>query len=142
MTDSPDRVDSSGFDTVYVAERARVVRTAYLVVGSHAVAEELAQEAFVRLHDHFADVLNPGVSSEHTHSMSAKGAPCCSATSRQAARDSPTRATVSSTTPRPWSSRGLPGAGQSTDHDEHGVRHSGIGSTHCARSAGASNGCV
>ena len=60
MTDSPDRVGSSGFDTVYAAERARVVRTAYLVVGSYAVAEELAQEAFVRLHEHFAEVENPG----------------------------------------------------------------------------------
>jgi RNA polymerase sigma factor (sigma-70 family) len=60
MTDSPDRVEQSGFDTVYAAERARVVRAAYLVVGSYAVAEELAQEAFVRLHEHFAEVRNPG----------------------------------------------------------------------------------
>jgi DNA-directed RNA polymerase specialized sigma24 family protein len=60
MTDSADRVERSGFDEVYAAERTRVVRTAYLVVGSYAVAEELAQEAFVRLHEHFADVVNPG----------------------------------------------------------------------------------
>ena len=60
MTDSPDRVERSGFDAVYASERARVVRTAYLVVGSYAVAEELAQEAFLRLHSQFDDVVNPG----------------------------------------------------------------------------------
>jgi RNA polymerase sigma factor (sigma-70 family) len=60
VTDSSDRVERSGFDAVYASERARVVRTAYLVVGSYAVAEELAQEAFVRLHAQFASVVNPG----------------------------------------------------------------------------------
>ena len=60
MTDSPDRVERSGFDAVYAAERVRVVRTAYLVVGSYAIAEELAQEAFVRLHSEFESVANPG----------------------------------------------------------------------------------
>lgn len=60
LTDSADRVERSGFDAVYASERARVVRTAYLVVGSYAVAEELAQEAFVRLHSQFASVVNPG----------------------------------------------------------------------------------
>jgi RNA polymerase sigma factor (sigma-70 family) len=53
-------VERSGFDAVYSEERARVVRTAYLIVGSYAIAEELAQEAFVRLHGHFEDVSNPG----------------------------------------------------------------------------------
>jgi len=35
------------------------VRVAYLAIGSHAVAEELVQEAFVRLHIHFDRVENP-----------------------------------------------------------------------------------
>jgi RNA polymerase sigma factor (sigma-70 family) len=60
LTDSPDRVEQDAFDAVYASERARVVRTAYLIVGSYAIAEELAQEAFVRLHEHFASVVNPG----------------------------------------------------------------------------------
>jgi RNA polymerase sigma factor (sigma-70 family) len=60
LTDSPDRVERSGFDAVYGEQRPRVVRTAYLVVGSYAVAEELAQEAFVRLHERFDSVDNPG----------------------------------------------------------------------------------
>ncbi len=44
---------------MYASERTRVVRTAYLVVGSYAVAEELAQEAFLRLHERFDEVTNP-----------------------------------------------------------------------------------
>jgi RNA polymerase sigma factor (sigma-70 family) len=60
MTDSPDRVERIGFDAVFAEQRPRVVRTAYLIVGSYAIAEELAQEAFVRLHEHFAEVENPG----------------------------------------------------------------------------------
>ena len=52
--------DTPGFDTVYRDGREGVVRVAFLVVGSRAVAEELAQEAFLRLHAHFDDVRNPG----------------------------------------------------------------------------------
>jgi RNA polymerase sigma factor (sigma-70 family) len=37
-----------------------MLRVAYLVVGSHAVAEELVQEAFIRLHRNFDTVENPG----------------------------------------------------------------------------------
>ncbi len=48
------------FDEVYEASRTRVVRTAFLIVGSQAIAEELSQEAFVRLLRHFDDVANPG----------------------------------------------------------------------------------
>lgn len=36
------------------------MRTAFLIVGSRAVAEEIAQEAFLRLYQHFDDVRNPG----------------------------------------------------------------------------------
>ena len=35
------------------------VRTAFLIVGSVAEAEELVQDAFVRLHEHFERVDNP-----------------------------------------------------------------------------------
>jgi RNA polymerase sigma factor (sigma-70 family) len=60
LTDAADRVERSRFDVVYAEQRSRVVRTAYLVVGSYAIAEELAQEAFVRLHARFTEIANPG----------------------------------------------------------------------------------
>jgi RNA polymerase sigma factor (sigma-70 family) len=37
-----------------------MLRTAYLIVGSHALAEEVVQEAFMRLYRHFANIENPG----------------------------------------------------------------------------------
>lgn len=57
------QIDGGGprtFDEVYAAERPRIVRLAYLLVRSEAVAEELAQEAFVRLYSHFDEVESPG----------------------------------------------------------------------------------
>lgn len=48
------------FDEVFRESRPHLLRTAYLIVGSHAVAEELVQEAFVRLYRHFDGVDNPG----------------------------------------------------------------------------------
>jgi RNA polymerase sigma factor (sigma-70 family) len=48
------------FDDVYRGERARIVRLAYLLTRSEAVAEELAQEAFVRLYGRFDEVEVPG----------------------------------------------------------------------------------
>jgi RNA polymerase sigma factor (sigma-70 family) len=53
---SPTR---TAFDAVYERQLARTVRLAYLLVRSHAVAEELAQEAFLRLYEHFAGVHHP-----------------------------------------------------------------------------------
>lgn len=50
----------TSFEDVYRAERARIVRLAFLLVRSEAVAEELAQEAFVRLYRNFDDVESPG----------------------------------------------------------------------------------
>lgn len=52
-------VVSAGFDEVYAAELEAVTRLAYLVVRDRFVAEELAQEAFLRLYHRFADVRNP-----------------------------------------------------------------------------------
>lgn len=61
LTGSPlDHADRTRFDAVFAASRTQVVRTAFLIVGSHAVAEEISQEAFLRLYEHFEDVTNPG----------------------------------------------------------------------------------
>lgn len=49
----------AGFDVVYAAERPAIVRLAFLLVRDQAVAEELAQEAFLRLYTHIDTVENP-----------------------------------------------------------------------------------
>jgi RNA polymerase sigma factor (sigma-70 family) len=49
----------SSFDDVYGAELRPIVRLAALLVGSQEVAEELAQEAFLRLFERFGQVDNP-----------------------------------------------------------------------------------
>jgi RNA polymerase sigma factor (sigma-70 family) len=56
---SADVPERGGFDAVFRAEIVGVTRVAYLVVRSRPVAEELAQEAFLRLYDHFDEVDNP-----------------------------------------------------------------------------------
>lgn len=48
-----------GFDGVYASEFAGVARLAFLMVGSRAVAEELAQDAFVQLFRRYDTVKNP-----------------------------------------------------------------------------------
>jgi RNA polymerase sigma factor (sigma-70 family) len=50
---------ATGFDRVYAEERTAIVRLAYLLVRSQAEAEELAQEAFLRLYLNFNRVENP-----------------------------------------------------------------------------------
>ena len=47
------------FEDVYRDARPGLIRLAYLIVGSRAVAEELVQESFLRLHQRFAEVDNP-----------------------------------------------------------------------------------
>ena len=47
------------FDDVYRESRPGLLRLAYLVVGSRAVAEEVVQEAFLRLHQRFPTVEQP-----------------------------------------------------------------------------------
>lgn len=61
MTTSEElhRPRGSAFDDVYRAERPAVVRLAALLVGSQAVAEELAHDAFLRLFERFDEVENP-----------------------------------------------------------------------------------
>ena len=59
---TPEHVGGPGrsaFDDVYRAERSAIVRLAALLVGSQAVAEELAHDAFLRLFERFDDVENP-----------------------------------------------------------------------------------
>src|SRR6478735_7586117 len=47
------------FDDVYRRERIALVRLGVLFVGSQAVAEELVQDAFVRMHARFDSVERP-----------------------------------------------------------------------------------
>jgi RNA polymerase sigma factor (sigma-70 family) len=47
------------FEGVYASEFPSIARLAYLLVGSQAVAEELAQDAFLRLFERFDAVDNP-----------------------------------------------------------------------------------
>ncbi len=49
----------AGFDEVYRSQRTALLRLAYLLVRSQAVAEELTQDAFARLYQHFDQVENP-----------------------------------------------------------------------------------
>ena len=44
---------------VFAGEHERLVRVAYLLTGSSAVAEDLVQDAFVRLHRHWDGVRQP-----------------------------------------------------------------------------------
>jgi RNA polymerase sigma factor (sigma-70 family) len=56
FVDQPEQT----FEDVFRDSRTEMLRTAYLIVGSHAVAEELVQEAFARMYRHFATIDNPG----------------------------------------------------------------------------------
>lgn len=48
-----------GLEAVYAAHRDRLRRLAYLLTGRREVAEDLVQEAFVRLHQHWDTVDAP-----------------------------------------------------------------------------------
>jgi RNA polymerase sigma factor (sigma-70 family) len=50
---------SGTFDEVFAAERSPMVRVAFLIVGSQAVAEEIVQDAFAGLYPRFDTVDNP-----------------------------------------------------------------------------------
>jgi RNA polymerase sigma factor (sigma-70 family) len=50
---------ATAFEALYAAEHPAVVRLAYLLVGSEAVAEELAHDVFLSLFEHFGEVHNP-----------------------------------------------------------------------------------
>jgi RNA polymerase sigma factor (sigma-70 family) len=55
----PPAASSAAFEDVYAAQLQAVTRLAFLLVRSQAVAEELAQDAFLRLFEHFHRVENP-----------------------------------------------------------------------------------
>lgn len=48
------------FEQLFDREYTKLVRIAYLIVGTEARAEEVVQDAFVKLHDRWATVHNPG----------------------------------------------------------------------------------
>jgi len=47
------------FETVFSEYRAPMVRLAHVITGSNEAAEDVVQEAFMRLHRRWADVENP-----------------------------------------------------------------------------------
>ena len=47
------------FDAVHAGQRNRLLRVAFLATGSRVVAEDIVQEAFLRLHQHLGAVENP-----------------------------------------------------------------------------------
>lgn len=49
----------SAVEQLYRTDRTSLVRLAHVMTGSNAVAEELVQEAFLRLHEREASVQNP-----------------------------------------------------------------------------------
>jgi len=49
----------ASFDAIYADQRLAITRLSFLLVRSMPVAEELAQEAFVRLYQRFDEVENP-----------------------------------------------------------------------------------
>lgn len=56
MTETRAGPGTEEFTLLYRAERNRLRRVAYLMTGQAAVAEELVQDAFVRLHQRWAAV--------------------------------------------------------------------------------------
>jgi RNA polymerase sigma factor (sigma-70 family) len=50
---------TSAFEQLYLDRHDRMVRLAYLLIGSQAEAEELVQDAFVRLHGRFDGLDEP-----------------------------------------------------------------------------------
>jgi len=59
MSVERERGAPTAFDTLYSTEFAPIARLAYLIVRSPEVAEELAQDSFMRLYERFAEVQNP-----------------------------------------------------------------------------------
>ena len=57
----PDGLDPTAptLETLYRAQRLPMVRLAHVITGSNAVAEEVVQEAFIRLQAHWDQADNP-----------------------------------------------------------------------------------
>jgi RNA polymerase sigma factor (sigma-70 family) len=58
MTEVANGVTAPSFDAVFVAERDALLRVAYLVVGTEAIAEEVVQDAFAELYQRFDRIDN------------------------------------------------------------------------------------
>lgn len=56
----PTTADPPDFDAFYRREHAGLVRLAHLLTGLPGVAEELAQEALLAVHQRWSDLDNPG----------------------------------------------------------------------------------
>lgn len=54
------QADDDDFDTVFQRERTPMVRLAFLMLGSEALAEEVVQDAFVTVLERWSRVHNPG----------------------------------------------------------------------------------
>ncbi len=52
--------DRTTFDALYRTSNARMIRLAWLLVGSRAVAEEVVHEAFLAVHQRWPTIDNPG----------------------------------------------------------------------------------
>ena len=60
-TPPPDELPvGDTFESVFDREYGPMVRLAFLLVDSNEVAEEVVQESFVRLHERWGSVANPG----------------------------------------------------------------------------------
>jgi RNA polymerase sigma-70 factor (sigma-E family) len=53
-------VDVVSFDGLYQREAGRMLRLAFLMLGSHAVAEEVVQDAFAKVYEKWARIDVPG----------------------------------------------------------------------------------
>ena len=61
MRQVPDGLDPAAptLETLYQVQRLPMVRLAHVITGSNAVAEEVVQEAFIRLQAHWDQAENP-----------------------------------------------------------------------------------
>jgi RNA polymerase sigma factor (sigma-70 family) len=59
-TVTADAVDVVSFDGLYAREAGRMLRLAYLMLGSHAIAEEAVQDAFAKVFEKWTRIEVPG----------------------------------------------------------------------------------
>ena len=59
-TPQGERVPTDGFDTIFTQERLPMVRLAFLMLRSEALAEEIVQDAFVTVLERWHRLDNPG----------------------------------------------------------------------------------